>query len=247
MNPLASIHLLGPIRVTTTDGTNITPRSRKTQGVLGYLCLCPGGIAARASMAELLWSDRPSPYGRDSLRHCVRELRAAFGPHADSLIRSYRNHVQLRVGRVRLDVVDIDLVAARGGATGDLMCELDGCDPAFDQWLITEREAQRARLSLQLQNRLAQTIEGPTEELLDTAAALLRLEPTAEAAHRALMLHHARTGSVTAALVQYQRCVHALARVGAMPSSNITSLVDRIRLGAHYDRAQQPPVAGQRS
>ena len=91
------ITLLGACKIIASDGTDVTPRARKTRGMIAYLALAPGGSATRERLAGLLWSDRQEEQARGSLRQSVTELRAAFSGEDEDALRIDRDSIQLRL------------------------------------------------------------------------------------------------------------------------------------------------------
>jgi len=73
----------------------VTPRARKTRGMVAFLALAPGGSATREKLAGLLWSDRQEEQARGSLRQSVTELRAAFRGRESEHTASSRKCVEI--------------------------------------------------------------------------------------------------------------------------------------------------------
>jgi DNA-binding SARP family transcriptional activator len=98
---------------------------------------------------------------------------------------------------------------------GDLLLGFTVSEPLFEDWLVAERERLREMALEALARLLAhQTKTGRTEQAIQTAIRLLRLDPLQEAVHRRLMRLYARQGRRGAALKQYQACLTVL-EVGA--------------------------------
>jgi len=137
---------LGGIKlVEVGSGTDMTPTSRKTRALIGYLCIV-GKPVARERLASLLWGDRGDEQARASLRQAIYELRSLLG--GDHLVRTERDTVAVG-DAVGTDVAAITAAAQSGdleqlaGALaewrGDVLEDLSSIDPSFDAWLQAER------------------------------------------------------------------------------------------------------------
>ena len=105
--------------------------------------------------------------------------------------------------------------------------------PAFDEWVLGQRELLRQR-ALRMLRLLAAHRAGQADH--DGAAAylqrLLGIEPWLEEAHRALMAALAAGGRRAAALRQYETCRRLLAEeLGVAPLPETARLYDEIRRG----------------
>ena len=135
----------GPKVIESGSGTDMTPTSRKTRALIGYLCIVDKPVG-RERLATLLWSDRGDEQSRASLRQAVYELRSLLG--GDHLVRVERDTIAAG-DDVGTDVAAI-LAAARSGNLeqladalsdwrGDFFEDLPSIDPTFDAWLQSER------------------------------------------------------------------------------------------------------------
>ena len=90
---------------------------------------------------------------------------------------------------------------------GELMEGLAVDEPAFEQWLASERERFRL-LAASTYGRLMDLAErdGRLEAALTSGLKLLSLDPLQEHVHRALMRIYAAQGRHDAALAQYEKC-----------------------------------------
>jgi DNA-binding SARP family transcriptional activator len=99
-----------------------------------------------------------------------------------------------------------------------------------EAWTITLRERLRStyeRLVLAWGEALAG--EGAYEQAIEVTEHLLRVDPTLEAAHRALMGYYAAPGWWDRAVQQYRRCEKALLHdLGIEPGSETQKLYRRI-------------------
>lgn len=108
----------------------LTPTAAKAQGLLLLLLLSPHGERTRRWVQDKLWSTRGNEQGAASLRQSLRQIKAAFGQHAECLAADRQ--------RITLDPDVVELV--RDGQ-GDLAEGLDVRDPEFEEWLTLERRA----------------------------------------------------------------------------------------------------------
>ena len=136
------LQLLGPVRLTSPEGVDVTPRLRKARALLAILALAGGRALERDHLQSLLWSDRPHPQARDSLKKALSALREAFGSGPASPLVTDGGPVTLRP-----DGIDVDALgprAADSGLCAPRLLEGHGIrDAAFAAWV----ERVRARLT----------------------------------------------------------------------------------------------------
>jgi len=121
---------------------------------------------------------------------------------------------------------------------GDLLEGLDGVDPGFDGWLVTERERLRDRARDVAEALLRAQVE--PEQAIPVANQLLGIDRSHEGAWRALMAAHAARGERGMAIQAFERCRAALADLlDATPSPETNKLLGEIRAG----RLGQPSVS----
>lgn len=251
--PVARLHVLGGVRLTAADGADATPRSVKARAMLAYLALAPGGGCERGKLAGLLWSE--SAEAKTSLRQAVRELRQTLAAAGlDTLLESDPSRVALDLRCLWVDALEVQRLARSPQPDaidalaalylGDLLEGVDPRDPEFEGWLLVERARLRAQVGRALETALEPGPDDPDPERLERIAkALLAVEPAHEAAHRALMRCHARSGDVAAAIRQYQTCKELLAReLGLGPSAETEALLRELRTTApRQGFARLPP------
>ena len=168
--PLVRIHVLGSMRATTYLGEDILPRGKKARAILGYLSVMAGERVSRSRLAAMLWDRTPEPQAHSSFRQALHELSLAMGPLGNELISADRETVKLNsqsvldrcrshtgagndVGRFLSNSSRSELSAL---CTGELLEELDGISPSFDQWLLGERTRFTQQLSDLLEAELNQ-------------------------------------------------------------------------------------------
>jgi DNA-binding SARP family transcriptional activator len=240
--PLVRIHLLGSMRATTYLGDDILPRGKKARAILACLCLASGARIRRARLAALLWDRVPDHQARKSFRQSLRELMRAMGPLAAELISANRETVRLDAGLCWIDAVALlapqpsapnslrsDLA---GLCTGELLEELEGASPSFDQWLLGERTRFTEQLRMLLEFELAQMTQSGHDlgKRADVARRLIAFDPTHEGASRALMRALSDMGERAQAVREYERCREALrTRLDVEPSRETQALHQAIR------------------
>ena len=141
----------------------------------------------------------------------------------------------LRPGVVWVDVEEVLRATTSRPASlalldGELLEELDGVDPAFDAWLLTERERLRDRARTVAETLLHEQVS--PEALIAVAQQLLSIDRAHEGAWRALMRAHAERGERGMAIQSYDRCRAVLADLlDATPSPETQALLIEIRSG----------------
>ena len=222
-------------------GISVDVPGRKERALLAVLALPPGQRHSRDKLAGLLWSDRGDKQARDSLKSAISRLKEAFGSLHSSPIVSERECVSLDREKVAVDVAAFErligeekpesIAQAITVYRGDLLDGLDVRDPAFEEWLLLERQRLRilARdaLGVLLDRHLA---IGARDSAAVVAHRLLALDPLREAAHRALMQIYAEQGQTALALKQYQFCRDTLQReLGVKPEPETDKLYRSIQ------------------
>jgi TolB-like protein/Tfp pilus assembly protein PilF len=233
-------------------GHSVDVPGRKERGLLAILALPPGELRSRDKLAGLLWSDRGDKQAHDSLKSAIARLKQAFGSLNPLPVVSSRDCLCLDRERVVVDVAVFErllgeatpdsIAQATALYRGDLLDGLDIRDPAFEEWLLLERNRlrilAREALGAVLDQRLA---SGARDGAAAVAHRLLALDPLREAAHRALMQIYAEQGQTTLALKQYQLCRDVLQRELAVgPEPETERLYRSIR-----ERRTTTPIIGQ--
>jgi DNA-binding SARP family transcriptional activator/TolB-like protein len=172
------------------------PLSRKARALLAYLALNPDTAVPRERLCGLLWSERGEEQARGSLRQCLQELRPfAAGP--SPLISVSRFEVTLWGDRAVTDLDEIRAMASAGdasgladrltGVTNRLLANLDGLDPAFDEWLTVERAAIDNQIIAEATACATSVLTTAPRDSLRLAQAIRAREPLDEAAARLAM------------------------------------------------------------
>jgi DNA-binding SARP family transcriptional activator len=239
------------------DGAPVRGFVSSKAAALVYYLAATGRIHTRESLAALLWSEAPEAQASKNLRDVLSNLRRLLDPFLEitrqtvglvsdpgAQIDSCRFEAGLAAAE-RLAPADrfmaLREIAALVG--GDFLEGFSIADaPAFEEWMLIERERLRQRALDALQNRAVLAAElGAYQEGITCATRLLAIDPTREEAHRQLMLLLALGGQRGAALAQYQTCRRVLdADLGIEPDETTEALHRRILDG---DLVAAPVVA----
>ena len=250
--PWLRLRLLGSCEFQRADGA-VRLESVKTGTLLAYLAL-QANPQPRHKLMGLLWGDLPEASARRNLRHALWNLRNQFdsSDHLPLLLSDQQMIQFNRAADVWLDVTEFERRVQREAELTDstrpdnramLLREamdlyrgdlLDGFyvddAPAFEEWLLVERERLRA-LAIETPHRLVAHYIGWGEyaDGLDYARRLLAMEPWREEAHRQMMRLLAFSGQRSAALAQYETCRRVLAEeLNAEPSPETQALYESI-------------------
>jgi len=234
--PLLRLVLFGQMQAEDTAGGSLLPRSRKTRGVLAVLAMEAPRPVLRSRLTALLWSGRAKEQARGSLRQSVYELQHSLGPRAGGMLRSDRNRLALLSDGLWVDtkLLEAATVANPHGLVvyrPALLDDLDGLDPAFDEWLGEQRRRMAQRALSVAEGMLA--VEDDPMARIAAAERLLSIDRVHERAWQALIRGHIEQGDRAAARFAYERCASNLASAGLAPSPEIEALV----WGAPPDRS----------
>ena len=239
MAPLV-LNLLGGFEMRSPAGAPVMLSARKPMALLAYLALHPGQPLARDRLATLLWQDRGDAHARSSLRQALAALRKAL-PVGDEtgdrqLLISRADTVALEPRVIDTDVAAFERCIAAGSPAdleravalyrGDLLDGINPRAPAFDDWLMMERQRLRER-AVDAMSRLLDhaCAAGSCEAGIRVAMRLLSLDPLQEPVHRKLMQLYARQGRHAVALKQYETCRAVLDReLGVAPEPETEAL-----------------------
>jgi DNA-binding SARP family transcriptional activator len=230
-----SIALLGGFQARLDTGQVLDMRARKAHALLAYLALPAGRAHPRDALAALLWGEESQTRARHRLRQALLVLRHALEPVKEAL-RIEADSIWLDPGRVEVDVAIFERLVEVGTPDalrqageryqGNLLEGIAVQAPAFEEWLLAERERLRELAIESLAKLLAhQRSTGAHEPAIQSAVHLLALDPLQEAVHRVLMLLYAEVGRRGAALRQYQLCRDIMRReLGAEPEEETQHL-----------------------
>lgn len=232
-------------------GGPIHLESAKTMALLAYLAI-QGTPQTRQKLMGFLWANLPEKNAARNLRHALWNLRRSLAPSGAACIRATRQTVAfVPVSGIWLDTAEFrracenlegrsphaaiemeTLGAAVELYRGDLLDGFyaDGA-PAFEEWLLIERERFRSMAVAAFQRLVVHHRQrGDYGASLFFARRLLALDPWREEAHRVVMDLLARAGHRSAAMAQYQACRQVLAEeLHSEPTPETTALFERIR------------------
>jgi DNA-binding SARP family transcriptional activator len=208
------------------------------QRLLAFLGLQDGGIH-RAAAAERLWPDsslgRAAANLRSALWGCRRAAGATVIECAGPRLRLSPTvcidlHELMR--RTRQILEDSNRCAGR---EWEMLVNALGREllPVWsDDWLMLERE-RWDQVRLHTLESLAKQLRSEEQYLgaLQTALAVVAIEPFRETAHRIVIEVHVAEGNVASALKHYQRYRALLHReLGVAPSRRMTELANALML-----------------
>jgi DNA-binding SARP family transcriptional activator len=221
------LRLIGEATGLHSDGRTLV-FERKDALLLTYLAL--EGPTPRAALAPLLWPEVDTARARANLRQRLFRLRQLIG-------------VDVVCGGGTLGLAP-GVAHDLGDAQGVLGALRFPEAPAFDAWLLNQRD-QRASHLRQATERQAEALEraGELAAALAVAQALLRLEPLSEAAHRRVMRLHYLRGDRSAALMAFDDCERSLKdEVGARPSATTLALLHTVEQAQAHPWAPGQPL-----
>jgi TolB-like protein/Tfp pilus assembly protein PilF len=250
--------LFGGFEVKLAGGQVVDLPGQKDRALLAILALSPGASHSRDKLASLLWSDRGDQQARDSLKHALTRLRQSLRSATPPPIVADRQSVRLDAAAVTIDVAAFERLLGDGTPEaleqaaalyrGDLLDGIGLRDPAFEDWLLVERQRFRHHAEEALTALLAQSLAAGARDRAATAARrLLSLDPLREAAGRALMQSHAERGETAQALKVYETLRDRLHReLGVKPEPETVRLYESIRqrrAAVPQPTSSSPPAA----
>ena len=235
------IRLLGTLSV-AAEKPGEFPLPRKNKAVLAALALAgPEGLS-REKLVDFFWRDRGEERARASLRQALAATRKSLGPYRDCL-QADPDKVTINGAMIVVDAPAFEALASsesdedRDRALalyqGDLLDGVPLKEEGFEAWLRPLRE----RLRTKAITLLSESLDSARDEArrVSLASRLLDLEPTNEAAHRALMRVYAARGRDNAALKQFNVCRDLLDHeLGVGPSPQTIVLYEEIRNKRRY-------------
>lgn len=130
-----------------------TCSAKRTGPCSPILALPAGATHSRDKLASLLWSDRGDQQARDSLKHSLTKLRQCLPTTPQASIGGDRLSAKLDPAAVTIDVAEFERLARDGTPAaleramalyrGELLDGIGIRDPAFEEWLLVERQRLR--------------------------------------------------------------------------------------------------------
>ena len=233
--------LLGGFGAQLPSGSNVDLPGQKDRALFAYLAIAPGDVHSRERLAGLLWSKSGDRQARDSLKQALLRLRRCLGSSGRALLRADRQSIALDRSAVDVDVLTFlrlarestmsSLAEATTIYRGDLLDGIGIRAPAFEDWLLIERQRLRQLYERALGSLMSQALSADNHEQAGASARqLLALDSLNEAAYRALMQVHAQEGQSALALKLYEGLRDRLRdQLGVRPEPDTLALFDRIR------------------
>jgi TolB-like protein/DNA-binding SARP family transcriptional activator len=247
--------LLGGFEARLSSGVVAKLPGQKDRALLAFLAISAGDAHPRERLAGLLWSERSDQQARDSLKQSLLRVRRGLGPAASNALRADRQSIALDRTDIHVDVLSFQRLAeeksidalARAASLyrGDLLDGIAVRDPAFEDWLMVERQRLRHLLERALASLMGQALDAGNREMADNAARrLLLIDPLSEAAHRTLMQVHAAEGQTSLAFKVFEQLRGRLHReLCVAPEAATIALYDRIRRERSVaSTAAEPPA-----
>ena len=243
--------LLGGFKVRLTSGEVADLPGQKDRAVLAILVLTPGDAHSRDRLAGLLWSERGDHQARGSLKQTLMRLRRCLNRTGDEVFRADRRSVALNRDTISVDALTFERQVQEGTIEsltqavalyrGDLLDGISIHDPAFEDWLLVERQRLRQLFEHALANLMAKALAaGDPDGAAKAARKLLLLDPLSEAAYRTLMQVHSDRAQSAQALKLYEVLRERILReLGVQPEPATIALVDHIR--GRRKAASYPP------
>ncbi len=132
----ARLQLYGRFRFEAPDGTDISPKSAKSQALIALLATNETGSRGRLWLQKRLWPNSDADRAATSLRQSLSEIRRALGDHRELL------QTDRRAACLALDTLDI--AEADEGAEFMEGLGLPANDHALDDWLAHHRGEREA-------------------------------------------------------------------------------------------------------
>jgi predicted ATPase/DNA-binding SARP family transcriptional activator len=261
-NPPARIRatLLGKVRISVGDRmiADDVWTLRSARALLLLLLITPGHALSSERVRDILWPEATPEVGRNALYKAIHLLRRVLEPElasarASTYIESRGGtiaiaaHVDVRTDadvfenalRKAAQATDDDRRGALREAANLYGGELLPTD-RYDDWPIARREGLRYAWESAVLDLADMDLEaGEPQASVPTLELLLAADPTAEAAHRALMQGYFAAGQRDRAIRQYARCVTALAnQLGVEPDAETQALYAAIQQAADEPATQ---------
>lgn len=245
MNEPWVIHLLGGLRVVSSERIITRFRTQKTAALLAYMAYHRGRSHVRDLLIEMFWPDSEQESGRHSLSLALSSLRNQLEPPGVSdgaVIIADRYSVELNPVAFTTDVHAFEgavrLAAQARNAPNRLTLFADALDrytgqllPGFyDDWITPEQE-RLAQRYLQTSTQFISLLEkeGQTERALEIAHCTVARVPLYEDGQRELIRLLAATGQFDSAIRQYRELTRLLHdELGELPQRATTDLVNQI-------------------
>lgn len=232
------IAILGPLRVTGTDGRAIDVGGTRLRTLLVRLALEPGRVVGTPALIAAVWDDDPPSGATNALQTLVSRLRRAL----PGLVHASPTGYRLDLRPEQVDAYEFERLAMDGRralSTGDPRAAAERLAEALALWrgpaLADASEAgfARAPAARLSEARVAATEDaiqarlsiGTDDSVIAESAELAAAYPTRERTHALLIRALRDAGRQAEALRAYQRLRATLAEeLGVAPSPEISAL-----------------------
>ena len=151
-----NLTLLGGFEMRRATGEVVEIVGQKDRALLAFLAIASGDVHVRERLAGMLWSEHGERQARDSLKQALVRLRRCLETADHAALRIDRQSIGLDRDLVSVDalafeqLVRDDTIDSLAQATslyrGDLLEGIAIHDPAFEDWLMVERQRLRQLL-----------------------------------------------------------------------------------------------------
>lgn len=243
------IKLMGPLRVTRSDGVDCVFATTKTRALFAMIVQAGAGGLERDTAAEALWSRSPASQARTNIRQALTNLRKALGPDAEA-ITTHGSRIILNGNQTACDVAQISELShadlLRCGAI--FLEDLSLNESGFENWLATQRASNKERLASVLDSQARHRIEtGAFKEAIELTTKLVGLDNFHEESVRLHMRALSESGEVAAAIKAYKTLEHDLSEdLGVAPSEVTTAQFSSLTTKRRAEPLERSPYPAAR-
>lgn len=234
------VRLFGNLRIEGPDSVITQFGTIRAAKMFALLCLSRNGSRARTDLADALWPEDFFDATRLRLRQELFRLKRALGELGDDLTAS-TNAIAFDRGQVD---TDIDLLRralklphdspSRKAALREAYCGTDGefLEGWSDLWVVGERHSA-GDLRRQAGYALAECYlaDSEFEEVLNTVQPLIAQKPLDEPLRMLAIKAHAGSGSMAAAVGEFQALKRLLGESGSEMSGDAEQLLQNLQSG----------------
>jgi DNA-binding SARP family transcriptional activator/tetratricopeptide (TPR) repeat protein/TolB-like protein len=235
------LRLLGHFELVLGDSTITAIPSKKAKALLIVLAAAPRFTVTRARLASLLWGDSSEEQARQSLRQLLSNFRRASTLQSSLITISSEDAIGLDPKLVTIDRDSLVEVPVDASTTellrvadlyrGEFAFGAEINEPAFDEWLQSERERIR-ELAIAVFDRLVRDLvrQGKHDEAYLRATALLAIDPMREETQRLVIAQEAIVSGRASAMKRYEGFRILLRdELGVRPEPATLQLLDKLR------------------